>query len=138
MRRGRAGEASMGAQRNSRLAKAANIRSAFATALSLRHDPPRGRGAHEAGCAQCYSARCTHYRRGRHYRRTCGSDARHCRYVVLRSPPAGRRDSQLTVVSHVFRRHALNRLTAFSPKAQGNMRPFAFGHPVRAVFHRPA
>jgi len=57
MRRGRAGEASVGARRNSHLAKAENIHSAFATALSLRHDPARReRGEHEADCTEYDSA----------------------------------------------------------------------------------
>jgi hypothetical protein len=34
---------------------------------------------------------------------------------------------RITVVSRVIRQTGLNRLTAFSPKAQGNIRPFAVG-----------
>jgi hypothetical protein len=57
MRRGRAGEASIGTRRSNVPCKAANIRSAFAPALSLRHDPLRKEGgAHEAGCAGRYGA----------------------------------------------------------------------------------
>jgi hypothetical protein len=137
MRRGRAGEASIGTRRCSGLAKAANIRSAFATALSLRHDPPRKEAeAHETGCAERYSAgaRTT---RDRSYRRTCGSNARHCRYVVLRSPLPGvvTRSSRSSHASSVDK---LSRLRVFSQKAPVNKPPFTFNHAVRAVFHWPA